>query len=62
MKPLLSILLPLREKVSAQPMDEGSRRPVRRANPIRFSTPHPTRFAGHLLPQGEKENANDIHA
>jgi hypothetical protein len=20
-----------------------------------WSTPHPTRFAGHLLPQGEKE-------
>jgi len=42
-------LLPLREKVSAKPTDEGS------MIPSADETPHPTRFAGHLLPQGEKE-------
>jgi len=50
-----AFLLPLREKVSAQPTDEGSRRPFRRAQLSRPSTPHPTAFGGHLLPQGEKE-------
>ena len=47
----LAPLLPLREKVSAQPTDEGSK------IPSAGETPHPTRSAGHLLPQGEKENA-----
>jgi hypothetical protein len=55
MKPLASFLFPLREKVSAQPTDEGSRRPFRRSRLNRLSTPHPTAFGGHLLPQGEKE-------
>ena len=53
-------LLPLREKVSAQLTDEGSRQPCRfggRAighSGARSKTPHPTGSAGHLLPQGEK--------
>jgi hypothetical protein len=58
------VLLPLREKVSAKPTDEGSRRPIHATfsslsggSP---STPHPTRFAGHLLPQGEKGEAHDL--
>ena len=54
MKFSVSILLPLREKVSAQPTDEGSHRSARRLMLPHLSTPHPTRFAGHLLPQGEK--------
>jgi hypothetical protein len=48
------ILLPLREKVSAKLTDEGSHRPIRaRLTPP--STPHPTSFGGHPLPQGERE-------
>jgi hypothetical protein len=56
--------LPLREKVSAEPTDEGCRRRSFDAGFGQLSealigrhgvdTPHPTRFAGHLLPQGEK--------
>ena len=41
------ILLPPREKVSANRRMRGL--------PIRRLTTHPTRFGGHLLPQGEKE-------
>jgi hypothetical protein len=55
MKFASAFLLPLREKVSAKLTDEGSHRPVRRAQLSRPSTPHPTRYAGHLLPQGEKD-------
>jgi hypothetical protein len=55
MKFASAFLLPLREKVSAKLTDEGSRRPFRRSQLSRSSTPHPTRCAGHLLPQGEKD-------
>ena len=55
MKFASAFLLPLREKMSAQPTDEGSSGPFRRSQLNRLSTLHPTRFAGHLLPQGEKE-------
>jgi hypothetical protein len=55
MKFASAFLLPLREKVSAKLTDEGSHRPFRRAQLSRLSTPHPTRCAGHLLPQGEKD-------
>ena len=57
------ILLPLREKVSAEPTDEGCFRKTFQAvtgaeDALTFQlgvdTPHPTRRAGHLLPQGEK--------
>jgi hypothetical protein len=54
MKFATSFLLPLREKVSAKLTDEGSHRPARRMQLSRPSTPHPTAFGGHLLPQGEK--------
>jgi hypothetical protein len=50
-----AFLLPLREKVSTQSTDEGSHRPFNRLRLTRSSTPHPTRCAGHLLPQGEKD-------
>ncbi len=43
------ILLPLWEKVSAKPTDEGFLG-------ARRATPHPTCFAGHPLPQGERES------
>ena len=55
MKFASAFLLPLREKVSAKLTDEGSHRPFNRSQLTRPSTPHPTRYAGHLLPQGEKD-------
>ena len=55
MKFASAFLLPLREKVSAKLTDEGSHRSIRRAQLSRLSTPHPTAFGGHLLPQGEKD-------
>jgi ATP-dependent Lhr-like helicase len=60
-------LLPLREKVSAKPTDEGptggtDRAAARPAGRRASSTPHPTSFGGHLLPQGEKDRlgANSV--
>jgi hypothetical protein len=52
------ILLPLREKVSAKLTDEGSTRLFLLACEQQASSagaaPHPTAFARHLLPRGEK--------
>ena len=54
------ILLPLREKVSAKPTDEGSMKDAAAYGGGQVSaTPHPTSFGGHLLPQGEKDSQMD---